>query len=517
MSPRGDGGDRGRARELVQARLGRRPQDRLEAAVVLEAWAGARPGAALTAGATAVEDSGGRPAPSLASPRQPAARDKAVLAEGLSLLIAVVAVALWTQPLGAALGTGVWDGAVRTALPLTLGLQWLLRSRYLGRQAGLALLRRQWPAAVGLVALVVPAAIVLGPREEIAALLVLIWVGGTVVVRRGWAFVYVVVLVGVAVAVNVDVRPAPVLGAAAAVIGLFALFAVAVAGTTTDEPGRMGRALAAGLMGTAIGGLLVLDTSIGWGTTGAAPALALVPSTVGSFWGGYHLWRFHDEVPRALAGVPVAQADRVSLRGSAMGVLGGAFGRLIGVTAVLSAAAFVAGPWVSGTAAAVGSSPPTMREALERPLHAPGYGPLRSMPAATYLMVTPRVDALPAPPALYTLVPGAHGRPFPLPVRAADPAGHDAGRLALLAGFGLVALATLLISLLQSLGFPSWALFTLACALAAEVALTAWPDPPVTGTALVGGALTAVLLALPPVISLFLRPGRVLATTLWIA
>jgi hypothetical protein len=176
------------------------------------------------------------------------------------------------------------------------------------------------------------------------------------------------------------------------------------------------------------------------------PALALVPSTAGSFWGGYHLWRFYDEVPRALAGVPVAAADRAAFRGPAMSVLAGAFARLAGTTAVLS--------------------------------------------------------------ALLMLVAQSGGEAY---------AGDTAGRAALLTGFALIALATLLISLLQTLGFPSWALVTLACALAAEIAVASSGGAPFNGAALVTGAAVAVLLSLPPIISLFLRPGRVLATILWIS
>jgi len=226
-------------------------------------------------------------------------------------------------------------------------------------------------------------------------------------------------------------------------------------------------------MGAGIGGLLVLDTSIGWGAEGVLPALALVPSTAGSFWGGYHLWRFHDEVPRALAGVPVAEADRVALRGPAIGVLGGAVGRLVATTVVLSALAMVAATYVA--------APPTAQGGATR--------------VAT-------VDSSTRPQALSAAV-------------AAGVDGH-AGRSTLLVGFGLIALATLLISLLQSLGFASWALFTIVCALAAEVAMTYWDAAPFNGIALVTGAAVAVLVAIPPVISLFLRPGRVLATILWI-
>jgi hypothetical protein len=177
-----------------------------------------------------------------------------------------------------------------------------------------------------------------------------------------------------------------------------------------------------------------------------------------------------------------------------MGVLGGAFGRLVGVTVVLSALTLLVAAYVAATPAAQGApvapvapvaaaAPPAVDPAAARAL-----GPLGL--SANPQLVAPEG---PAPPADY------------------------AGQTALLAGFGLIALATLLISVLQSLGFPSWALFTLACALAAELAMSRWVAAPFGGTALVTGAAVAVLVAVPPVIGLFLRPGRVLATILWIS
>jgi hypothetical protein len=477
-----------RVRDLVEARLGRRPQDKLEAAVVLEAWGGIRPPHALDVAGDAVDRADGRPVRSVANPRQSEPRDKAVVAEGLSLLIAVVAVALWTLPFGRALGTDVWDDAVRLALPITLGGQWMLRSRYLGRPNGLQALRRDWPGAFCLLALGSGLALMQGERGLVCLLLIVTWLGGTVLVRRGWGLVYVALLVIVAVEVNLDIDPMPTLAAAAGATLLVATFVVAVAGSTSHAAGRPSRAVAAGLMGAGIGALLVLDKSIGWGAAGVLPALALVPSTAGSFWGGYHLWRFYEDVPRALAGVPVAEADRASLRGPAMGVLAGAFGRLVGITIVLSALTMLAATYVADTPTAQGSVPVSATVDLTA---SPGFGPLGR--AGSAQLVAPQA-----------------------PVAAATTDDH-AGRAALLAGFGLIALATLLISVLQSLGFPSWALFTLACALAAELAMTSWDAAPFGGTALVTGAAVAVLVAMPPVIGLFLRPGRVLATILWIS
>jgi hypothetical protein len=482
MSPHDE---RGRVRALVEARLGRRPQDKLEAAVVLEAWGGVRPPHALDIAGDAVDREHGRPVRSVANLRESLPRDKAVVAEGLSLLIAVVAVAMWTVPFGRALGAGIWDDAVRVALPITLGGQWMMRSRYLGRPNGLETLRREWVGVAALLVIGAGLAAINGQRGLVAMLLIVIWLGGTVLVRRGLGLVYVVLLIIVAVEANLDIYPVTTLAAAAAATLLLATLVVALAGSTTDPAGRPSRALAAGLIGAGIGGLLVLDTSIGWGSEGMLPALALVPSTVGSFWGGYHLWRFYEEVPRALAGVPVAEADRASLRGPAMGVLGGAIGRLVAVTVLLSALALLASSYVTDTPQAQGSVARAVTVDRAPP---PTFG--RSG----------LVDS--GPPAL---------------AEAPVAADAHAGRLALLAGFGLIALATLLISVLQSLGFPSWALFTLACALVAEAGMTFSDAAPFSGAALLTGAAVAVLVATPPVVSLFLRPGRVLATILWIS
>jgi hypothetical protein len=445
MSPRDEHGG-SRIRDLVEARLGRPPQDKLEAAVVLEAWGGLRPPHALEVAGQAVGHTHGGPILSVGRPRESRRRDKAAVAEGLTLLAAVLAVAMWTVPFGRALGNDVWDGAVRMALPITLGGQWMLRSRSLGRPDGLEVLRRDRLVLACLLAGGASLAATQSDSAFVALLLIVTWLGGTVLIRRGWGLVYVALLVIVTIEVNIGVAALPTLAASTAATLLLVTFVVGAAGETRATAGRLQRASAAGLMGAAVGGLLVLDPSIGWGTAGVLPALALIPSTAGSFWGGYHLWRFYDDVPRALAGVPVAEADRAAVRGPAMSVLAGAFARLAGTTAVLS--------------------------------------------------------------VLVMLVAESGGEAY---------AGDTAGRAALLTGFALIALATLLISLLQTLGFPSWALVTLACALAAEIAVASSNAAPFNGAALVTGAAVAVLLALPPIISLFLRPGRVLATILWIS
>ncbi|HZO60214.1 MAG TPA: hypothetical protein VFB51_11020, partial [Solirubrobacterales bacterium] len=87
----------------------------------------------------------------------------------------------------------------------------------------------------------------------------------------------------------------------------------------------------------------------------------------------------------------------------------------------------------------------------------------------------------------------------------------------LFVGFGCLALATLLVSLLVALGRMAWALAAVSAAVMVEVmiALPAHLEHP--GGGLVAGGLIASALALPPLVKLFLRPGRALATSLWIA
>jgi hypothetical protein len=76
----------------------------------------------------------------------------------------------------------------------------------------------------------------------------------------------------------------------------------------------------------------------------------------------------------------------------------------------------------------------------------------------------------------------------------------------------------MLVSLLESLAFVRWALFATAAGLAVELLLSdlLLARGPVPGTALIAGSAVGILLALPPLIRLLLRPGRVLATSLWI-
>jgi hypothetical protein len=86
-----------------------------------------------------------------------------------------------------------------------------------------------------------------------------------------------------------------------------------------------------------------------------------------------------------------------------------------------------------------------------------------------------------------------------------------------LVGYGLLALATLLLSLLESLGRGRWALFALAGGIGAEgLALAASVLPALSGGRLIVGASVVVVCALPVAVATLGRPATTLATSMGI-
>jgi hypothetical protein len=427
---------------VIEARLGRGAQDVLEAAVVLEAWGGVRANAALSLGSRIVPPKPPTWTPGRFTTEESGSRDS-ILAEAIALIMAILAVASWAGPLSRQVGTSVLEQAIAIALPTTLALQWAIRSRYLSRRSGLACLARDRLAvcALALIAIEGPL-MLLHSYGRLAGMFVAIWVGGTVMARRGWALAYGFVLVAAVVGLEFRLSAYPLLEGLTALILATAVWAVASGGGRSDEPaGRVGRALWAGAIGAALGGLLVGDSSLGWGVHGAFPALALLPSVLGSFWAGYHLWKFYDAIPRGLQGVGLERANERDVRGAAMGIFTGSLLRLLGTTVALSGVVILIGEWTSGT-----------------------------------------------------------------------------NRWSLFVGFGCVAFVTMLVNLLESLAYARWAFFAALASVTTELVLsrlvlTHGAEP---GTALIAGALVGIAIALPPLLRMLLRPGRVLATSLWI-
>ncbi len=428
------------ARRIVEARLGRPPQDMLEAAVVLEAWAGVPAQGALAAARGLMPAGLRRAQPSVGPLPGPSSRE-GVLVEATAFVITVIAIALWAAPLASSLGARVVERGLMLALPLTLSLQWGLRSLYLNRPQGLAqLAERRATLVAGAGGLVAVASVVLGLGGMLAALLTVIWTGGTILIRRRWPAAYAVTVIVATAAMLAGLPAVAVLAAIAGATALMVALALdGLAQPVGRAPARGERAVAAAVIGAGLGLMLVLDRTVSF-TDGAVPALALLPSTVASVWGGYHLRALEQAIPRAVSGVPASDAAAHGVAGAPLLVLLGALARLVLLAGALSGALLALTPWLGSSARGAG----------------------------------------------------------------------------VLVGFVLVALATLLVSLLESMGRGRWALIAVGCAVAAEEIVRLRGTDPIAGTGLVLGGALAVALVLPAVVALLSRPASTLATALWI-
>jgi hypothetical protein len=329
------------AEAVLEARLGRPARDMLEATVVLEAWTG-RPARSAMAAARSLVRLDASPVRSRSRMDPSAEADhSSVVAEGVTLVLLIMSIAAWATPIRRHLGPNVLSHAIRVALPIAVALQWGLRSRYLGRPHGIAALARDgltfW--AVLLAAIDLP--LVFQPRwGPVAALLIPIWVGGAILIRRGWGLIYAAVLVAGTIAMTKNVAaPLVMLGVLTAITLLMCVAAVRTRRKqlTDVRAGSVSRAVMAALIGGILGVVLVADPTLGWGVHGTHPAVALVPSVIGSCWGGYYLWHFYEAVPRGLRGVSLKGAGGLALADPAMSIFVGALVRLIGATAALSA------------------------------------------------------------------------------------------------------------------------------------------------------------------------------------
>lgn len=428
------------ARRIVEARLGRPPQDMLEAAVALEAWAGVPAQRALDTAREVMRDASPVPEPSTGSLPRPA-EQRGVVVEALTFPLTAIAIAGWAAPLADHAGAGAVERGILIALPLTLALQWGISCRWLSREHGPELLGRHRPALLlAALALVGGGAAALGSAGLIAGLLVVTWVAGTVLVRCRQALAYAGGVLLATAGMLLVPDPVALLGAAATVAALAALLALRPPpAASRGTAGRLGRVGAAAAIGAGIGLLLVGDPTVGW-TGDAVPAIGLLPAAVAGFWGSFRMRDVGFALARSTAGVPV------------------------------------------------GARPP---QGLASP-------PLRSLLVALAGLAL-IATVLSAVPLLLTSWLGA----------PADGAG-------LLAGFGLLAVVTLLAGVLEGLGRAAAVLPALAAALAAEAWLRWAGDAPFPGAGLVAGGLVAAALLLPLALLVLGRPARTLATTLWI-
>jgi hypothetical protein len=95
--------------------------------------------------------------------------------------------------------------------------------------------------------------------------------------------------------------------------------------------------------------------------------------------------------------------------------------------------------------------------------------------------------------------------------------GNAADATGILAGFAAVAFASLVVGLIDSCNLPTWTLASVAGGLAGALLVRSIPDAsiPPGGTLLIGGAFV-VLVAAAPVVQMIRRPGRRLATSVFI-
>ncbi|WP_432564492.1 hypothetical protein [Kineococcus sp. SYSU DK003] len=327
----------------VRAGLGREPQDALEASVVLEAWGGLTARTALPLATSVAANR--RPGQDERSSRRARGDvSEESTREVLGLIATLLATTLWVAPLAQAFGTDRTAQAWQLALPVSLGLQWFLRRRYLTDPHGLGRMRADRPVVLGAGAF--SAATTLGmvadPALVLPAALVVTWVGGLLVVVRGWGVPYAVALLAATGALQLGV---PVRLDVLLVLVLTQLavgFALVTSAVSTRPPTSWPRSLAAGLIGGTTALLIVFDPTVEWSSWRPFPVVALIPSLLGTVWASRHLNRIWTVLLDALASTHFG--DRRSSRRSRRvfgGIIAGAFGRLVLMTAVVSVGVFL--------------------------------------------------------------------------------------------------------------------------------------------------------------------------------
>jgi hypothetical protein len=269
----------------VRAALGRAPQDQLEATVVLESW-GVSSDLALTVAGPDV-DAGPMPSWRVDSDVRHTGNLQDAL-EIIGLLAGIVAATMWAGPIISRLGGSAID-AWRVSLPVTLLLQWTLRRYYRsfserGQRERLSGLRNAaWGLGIApMIAVTVPVLLVFSPVAGAATSLVVLWTGGLLLTRRGWAPAYVALLLGGALAVTHRVSVVPVIGGESEAMLAMVVVAVATSRPARHLPGHWLEALKSGCVGAALGCMMV---SVGF-PRGAASVrllgLAMAPGLLGS-------------------------------------------------------------------------------------------------------------------------------------------------------------------------------------------------------------------------------------------
>jgi hypothetical protein len=268
----------------VRAALGRAPQDRLEATVVLESW-GVSSDLALAVARPAREAS---PVSSWRPDREMGGTTELQeTLEVVGLLAGIMAATICAGPMISRLGPSA-DQAWRIALPVTLAAQWTLR-RYdralsaSGHRERLSGFRSGgWAAVTVVVALLELILLTRSPVAGAALSLVVLWTGGLLLSRRGWAFAYVGLLVMGALGVNLRLPLVPVVAAESETMIALVVVGVLTSYRSQQMPGSWLNALRSGCVGALLGCMIVSVALPGSAGGVRLLGLAMAPSLLGS-------------------------------------------------------------------------------------------------------------------------------------------------------------------------------------------------------------------------------------------
>jgi hypothetical protein len=182
--------------------------------------------------------------------------------------------------------------------------------------------------------------LIISPAVMLPGALVVTWVGGMLVVVRGWGVAYGASLVVATVMLEMGV---PVLIDILLILAITNVAVVAAWLTSPPSGARptpWRRCLPAGAVGFLLALLIVTDPSVEWSSSAPFPVLALVPSLLASIWANQRLKLIWTVLVSALASTTlVGRSQQRNWRVFA-GIILGSFARLLLGTVVVSVLAF---------------------------------------------------------------------------------------------------------------------------------------------------------------------------------
>lgn len=296
---------------LVMAKLKRRPQDQLQAAVVLEAWAGKKAPDSFVLTADRFDDE--------QRPEQPSGRSVYTapgtrLTDFAVLVTIVVSAILWIPSLEPHLGATI-NTVVSWGLPIALALDGGVRMRYLS--SGNTRSLRSTMHMINVTSLVAMAiASFTGPAMIATVAVVILWGQATVLSVRGWYGPYAGL--GAVTTLGMWLLPWEVevlLLASLAMIGM-TTWAVMTDRGKANIPEKLDATVAAIVIGGASGLMLVADSGV-WGSATAGTTAAVVLVTITGWVASVRLTRIWVDLPELLADGPIGP-ERVRLGGRAV-------------------------------------------------------------------------------------------------------------------------------------------------------------------------------------------------------